>query len=95
MNTLSIITAIYGLLALFGGIWGYTKAQSKVSLISGSVSGILLLIAAVMQFQGMMLGLIIARVVTLVLISVFTIKKAMPGVLMITTGVITLIILSV
>ncbi len=100
MNIPIIATAIYGLLALFGGIWGYTKAQSKVSLISGSVSGILLLIAAVMQFQGMMLGLIVARVVTLVLISVFAVrliktKKAMPGVLMVTTGVITLIILSV
>ena len=100
MNISIITTAIYGLLALFGGIWGYTKAQSKVSLISGSVSGILLLIGAVMQVQGMMLGLIIARVVTLLLISIFTVrliktKKAMPGALMLTTGIITLIILSV
>ena len=94
-----IIAAIaYGLLACFGGIWGYTQAQSKASLISGCISGALLLISAFMQFQGMTSGVIIARVVTLLLICVFTVrliktKKAMPGGLMLTTGIITLIIL--
>lgn len=93
-----IVTIVYGLLACFGGIWGYTKANSKVSLISGCISGFLLLIAALMQLQGITLGLIIARIVTLLLILVFTVrliktKKAMPGALMLTTGIITLIIL--
>ena len=95
-----IATIAYGLLACFGGIWGYTKANSKPSLISGCISGALLLISAFMQLQGMMAGLIIARVVTILLICVFTLRliktrKAMPGALMLTTGVITLIILLV
>ena len=95
-----IATIAYGLLACFGGIWGYIKANSKPSLISGCISGALLLISALMQFQGMIVGLIIARVVTILLVCVFTVrliktKKAMPGVLMLTTGVLTLIVLFV
>ncbi|MDY7013531.1 MAG: TMEM14 family protein, partial [Cyanobacteriota bacterium] len=42
----SIIAAIaYGLLALFGGIMGYVKVKSKASLISGTISGVLLISA--------------------------------------------------
>ena len=93
-----IAAIVYGLLACFGGIWGYTKANSKASLISGCISGALLLISAFMQLQGITLGLIIARIITTLLICVFTIrlvktKKAMPGALMLTTGTITLIVL--
>ena len=100
MNQPAIATILYGLLASFGGIFGYTKAKSKPSLISGCISGALLLISAFMQLQDIFLGLIIAKVVTTLLICVFTIrliktKKAMPGALMLTTGIITLIVLFV
>ena len=100
MSQSIIATIAYGLLACFGGIWGYMKANSKTSLISGCISGALLLISAFMQLQGMIVGLIIARVVTILLICVFTIrliktKKAMPGALMLATGVLTLIVLLV
>lgn len=47
MNLVAIAATIaYGLLSGFGGIWGYIKSQSKPSLISGCLSGILLFIAA-------------------------------------------------
>ena len=72
---ISIITAIaYGVLALIGGIIGYVQAQSKASLISGSISGLLLIIAGVMQLQGQGLGLILATVITAVLVIVFAIR---------------------
>ncbi|MBE9038201.1 TMEM14 family protein [aff. Roholtiella sp. LEGE 12411] len=37
-----IATLYYGILALVGGIIGYVQANSQVSLLSGSISGLLL-----------------------------------------------------
>lgn len=93
---IGIITAIaYGILAIVGGIIGYVQAQSKASLISGSVSGLLLIIAGVMQLQGQQAGLILATVVTAVLVVVFAIRliktrKFMPAGLMSLLGVVSL-----
>lgn len=96
---LAIVAAIaYGFLSLLGGIFGYIRAQSKASLISGSISGVLLLFAAFLQIQGMTEGLILARIITLVLLVVFIIRlvktrKFMPAGLMVLAGVITLSLL--
>lgn len=90
-----IITAIaYGVLALIGGIIGYVQAQSKASLISGSISGLLLIIAGVMQLQGQGLGLM-ATVITAMLVTVFAIRltktrKFMPAGLMSLLGLVSL-----
>ena len=37
---------IFGILTIAGGIAGYVKAGSMASIIAGSISGILLLVAA-------------------------------------------------
>ena len=47
-----IATLIYGIVSLVGGLIGYFKAGSKVSLISGGISGILLLVCSYFQAQG-------------------------------------------
>ena len=74
---LGIISAIaYGILAIIGGIIGYSQAQSKVSLISGIVSGLLLILGGVMQLQGQAWGLILATVVSAVLVIVFAVRLA-------------------
>ncbi|MBE9169085.1 hypothetical protein IQ238_16700 [Pleurocapsales cyanobacterium LEGE 06147] len=88
----------YGLLSLLGGIFGYVRAQSKASLISGSISGVLLIFAAFLQVRGIPEGLILARIITLVLLVVFVIRlvktrKFMPAGLMVVAGVITLSLL--
>ena len=94
--TIGIIAAIaYGILALIGGIIGYVQAQSKASLISGSISGLLLMIAGVMQIQEQSAGLILATVITAVLVIVFGIRlaktrKFMPAGLMSLLGLISL-----
>lgn len=96
---LGIVAAIaYGILAIIGGIIGYKKAQSKVSLISGIASGLLLILGAVLHLQGISWGLLLATIVTGVLIVVFTIRfaktrKWMPAGLMVAVGVFTLAIL--
>ena len=95
MSAATIATFIYGLLSGLGGIWGYIKSRSKPSLISGSISGILLIIAAVMQQQGNDLGLLLSKIITLLLVIVFTVRliktgKFMPSGIMLIAGVITL-----
>ena len=98
MNLAIAATIIYGLLAGFGGIFGYIKSQSKPSLISGCISGILLLVAAFMQIQGNSLGLLISKIIIFLLVAVFTVrlnktKKFMPAGIMLITGVAALVCL--
>ncbi|MBW4676861.1 MAG: hypothetical protein KME52_23460 [Desmonostoc geniculatum HA4340-LM1] len=74
---LSIIAAFaYGILAIAGGIIGYIQARSQVSLLSGSISGLLLIIAAYLQLQGQTQGLILAVFVTAVLVVFFALRLA-------------------
>ncbi|MFH7028841.1 MAG: TMEM14 family protein [Heteroscytonema crispum UTEX LB 1556] len=74
---LGIIAAlVYGIFVVIGGIIGYIQASSKMSLLSGIISGLLLLIAAYLQFQGQTWGLILAAVVTAVLVVVFALRLA-------------------
>ncbi len=91
-----IIALIYGILAIVGGITGYLKARSKPSLISGIVSGLLIIIGALQALRGIGSGLVLLKVVALLLVVVFIIRlvktrKFMPAGLMIIGGIITLI----
>ncbi len=93
----SIIAAsLYGILSIVGGIIGYKSAGSKVSLISGIISGLLLLVAAYLQLQGQSWGLTLAVVITSILVIVFAIRlaktrKLMPAGLMVFLGLAALI----
>ncbi|MEH2242460.1 TMEM14 family protein [Nostoc sp.] len=93
---LSIIAAFaYGILAIVGGIIGYIQAKSKVSLLSGSISGLLLILAAYFQLQGQTWGSIVAVLVTAVLVVVFGFRlaktrKFMPAGLMTILGILAL-----
>ncbi|MBD2195624.1 MULTISPECIES: TMEM14 family protein [Calothrix] len=97
--TLGIFAAfVYGTLALIGGIMGYVQAQSKVSLISGSISGLLIVIAAVMQLNGQFWGLLLATVVTAALVVFFCLRlaktrKFMPSGLMASLGMVALVLM--
>jgi len=46
MSLAQTVVTVYGLFTLIGGIIGYVKAKSNMSLIAGAISGILLLICA-------------------------------------------------
>ena len=76
MNPGIIAAIAYGVLAIVGGVIGYVQAQSKVSLISGSISGLLLIISGVSQLQGQAWGLILATAVTALLVIVFAVRLA-------------------
>ena len=93
-----IATVFYGLLSIGGGLMGYLKSQSKVSLISGGVSGILLLILAGMMNAGYQWAIAVAAVIIALLVIVFIVrwsktKKLMPALPMIFFGVASLVLI--
>ena len=58
---------VFGLLTIAGGLMGYVKAGSTASLIAGSISGVLLLVAAFLLPAQMIVSLTIATIVSLLL----------------------------
>ena len=91
--TLAVVsTILYGVLAIVGGIIGYRKAGSKISLLSGVSSGILLIISGSIALQGQTWGLMLGAIVTAVLVVVFVVRLVktrnfMPAGLMSIVGV--------
>lgn len=78
---------LYALLVIAGGVWGYVKAQSKPSLISGLISGAALLIACFITFQSFNTGMALATCLAIALLIVFALRfrktrKFMPAGLM-------------
>src|SRR5438067_6201702 len=62
---------IFGILTIAGGIIGYIKAGSMASIIAGSISGVLLLLAAWLMPEHQSAGLVVALVVSLLLAAQF------------------------
>lgn len=98
MSPATVMTFIYGVLSIVGGFIGYQQAGSTPSLVSGAITGMLLLIAGVGQLQGQVWGLWLAIAVTLLLVIVFIYrliktKKFFPAGLMVAVGIGTLIAL--
>jgi uncharacterized membrane protein (UPF0136 family) len=97
IQTLSIFAlGIYGIVAIAGGILGFVKSQSKASIISGSLSGSLLLLAAYLSFAGQEAGKFLGIATTALLVVVFIFRwvktgKAMPAAAMIAIGCCTLV----
>lgn len=88
----------YGVLAAVGGVMGYRQAQSKPSLISGLLSGILLIVGGLIAKSGMIWGYWLSLVITSLLVVVFAIrliktKKFMPAGIMLSAGILTLVLL--
>ena len=78
-----IVLAAYALLMVLGGVMG-ARAGSKVSLIAGAGSGVMLGIALFFSFRSLRVGLAIGAVIALALTVSFlkryvATKKMMPG----------------
>lgn len=98
MNPGIVAAIAYGVLAIVGGVIGYKQAQSKASLISGAISGSLLILGGVLRSLGQPWGLLLAVIVTVALVIVFTIRltktrKFMPAGLMTGLGVAALVVM--
>ena len=87
LGAAKIYFIVFGILTIAGGILGYVKAGSVVSIIAGSISGVLLLVAACLMPDHQAAGLIVALIVSVLLAGQFVPKffsthKVMPAGLM-------------
>lgn len=99
MTLAAFATLLYGLLGAVGGIFGYVKARSRVSLIAGLVSGCLLIACGILQLQGVPWATPGALAISSVLAIVFCVRLAktgkwMPAGLMVVTGTATVLVLA-
>lgn len=74
MKLTAIVILIYGVITLVGGIMGYVKAQSGMSLLTGGVSGLILIIAAYLIHSGNFAGIYISLLISLGLSIFFGIR---------------------
>jgi uncharacterized membrane protein (UPF0136 family) len=84
MGATKIYFIVFGILTIAGGVIGYVKAGSMPSIIAGSISGILLLVAAFLLPDHRVAGLATALIISLLLVGQFIPKfirtgKVMPA----------------
>ena len=79
MEAAKIYFIVFGALTILGGIVGYVKADSVASIIAGSITGVLLLVAAFLLPEHRMAGLAIALIVSLLLAAQFMPKLLRTG----------------
>ncbi|PZD72349.1 hypothetical protein C1752_03936 [Acaryochloris thomasi RCC1774] len=94
----TLAALLYGLLNIAGGVMGYVKSKSKISLIMGCFFGMLLVVGAIATLKGSAIGLSMATVITGILVVVFGIRwvktqKVMPSGLMVILGAVSLLIM--
>jgi len=58
---------VFGLLTIVGGIIGFANKGSMASIVAGSISGILLLVAAFLLPGNVVAGLVLAGIVSILL----------------------------
>jgi uncharacterized membrane protein (UPF0136 family) len=79
MEGARIYFIVFGALTILGGIVGYLKAGSVASIIAGSITGVLLLVAAFLLPEHRMIGLATALIVSLLLAAQFVPKFLRTG----------------
>jgi uncharacterized membrane protein (UPF0136 family) len=84
MGAAKIYFIVFGILTIAGGVIGYVRAGSMPSIIAGSISGILLLVAAFLLPDHRVAGLATGLIISLLLAGQFIPKfirtgKAMPA----------------
>ena len=79
MEAAKIYFIVFGALTIIGGIVGYIKAGSVASIIAGSITGVLLLVAALLLPEHRTIGLATALIVSLLLAAQFVPKFLRSG----------------
>jgi len=79
MEVTKVYFILFGVLTIAGGIVGYVKAGSVASIVAGSITGVLLLVAAFLLPEHRGVGLATALVVSLLLAAQFVPKFLQAG----------------
>ncbi len=97
MGPAKIYFIVFGILTIAGGVVGYVKAGSLPSIIAGSITGVLLLVAAFLLPEHRAAGLATAFIISLLLAGQFIPKflrtgRVMPAGMMSILSVIAIIV---
>jgi uncharacterized membrane protein (UPF0136 family) len=79
MEAAKIYFIVFGVLTVAGGVVGYIKAGSVASIIAGSITGVLLLVAAFLLPEHRAVGLGTAFIISLLLAAQFAPKFIRTG----------------
>jgi uncharacterized membrane protein (UPF0136 family) len=79
MEAGKIYLIVFGVLTIAGGVVGYVKAGSVASIIAGSITGVLLLVAAFLLPEHRAIGLATAFIISLLLAAQFVPKFIRTG----------------
>src|SRR5947207_14373988 len=79
MEAAKIYFIVFGVLTIAGGVVGYVKADSVASIIAGSITGILLIVAAFLLPEHRAIGLATAFIISLLLAAPFAPKFLRTG----------------
>ena len=79
MEAAKIYFIIFGVLTVVGGVIGYVKAGSVASIVAGSITGVLLLVAAFLLSGHRAAGLATAFIISLLLAAQFVPKFIRTG----------------
>ena len=82
MEAAKIYFFVFGVLTIAGGVAGYVKAGSVASIIAGSITGVLLLVAAFLLPAHRAIGLATAFIISVLLAAQFAPKFIRTGRLM-------------
>ena len=97
MEAAKIYFIVFGVLTVAGGVVGYVKAGSVASIVAGSITGVLLLVAAFLLPEHRAIGLATAFIISLLLAAQFAPQfirtgRAMPAGMMSILSVIGIIV---
>ena len=79
MEGAKIYFLVFGVLTIAGGVVGYVRAGSVASIIAGSITGVLLLVAAFLLPEHRAIGLATAFIISLLLAAQFAPKFIRTG----------------
>ncbi len=79
MGAAKIYFIVFGILTIAGGVVGYIKAGSVASIVAGGITGVLLLVAALLLPEYQIVGLATACIVSLLLAAQFVPKFLRTG----------------
>jgi uncharacterized membrane protein (UPF0136 family) len=79
MEAAKLYFIVFGVLTIVGGVIGYVKAGSVASIIAGSITGVLLLVAAFLLPEHRAIGLATAFIISLLLAAQFVPKFIRTG----------------